>query len=165
MKKVFSLVGGVCAALALGIFLFLCVLICLNPYNTHNVLLQDEVKKLNQTQEFVLNDIVPFEWDMMYVFEKGTDKEYIEKTIGISNKFIKSVPNEENAVSIIFMCEGKITAYPQGTKEDLGYYIDIPLNKEKHTEVNFEEHLVCYVESENGIAKIMDLYEYLVKIY
>ena len=165
MKKVLSLVGGICAALAVGIFVFLCVLICLNPYNTHNVLLQDEVKKLNQTQEFVLNDIVPFEWDTMYVFEKGTDKEYIEKTIGISNKFIKSVPNEENAVSIIFTSEGKITAYPQGTKEELGYYIDLPLNKEKHAEIQNIDNLVCYVESEEGIARIVDLYEYLSEIY
>lgn len=165
MKKVLSLVGGICAALAVGIFVFLCVLICLNPYNTHNVLLQDEVKKLNQTQEFVLNDIVPFEWDTMYVFEKGTDKEYIEKTIGISNKFIKSVPNEDNAVSIIFTCEGKITAYPQGTKEELGYYIDLPLNKEKHAEIQNIDNLECYVESEEGIARIVYLYEYLSEIY
>lgn len=165
MKKILSLVGGICAALAVGIFVFLCVLVCLNPYNTHNVLLQEEIQKLNETQEFVLNDYVPFEWETMYVFEKGTDKEYIEKTIGISNGFIKDVPNEEDAVSIIFTCEGKITAYPQGTKDELGYYIDIPLNKEKHAEVQFEDYFICYVESENGIAKIMDLYEYLSKIY
>ena len=132
MKKILSIIGGICASLLVGIFVFMCVLICLNPYNTNNVLLQEEIKKLNQTQEFVLNDIVPFEWETMYVFEKGTDKEYIEKTIGISNKFIKSVPNKDDAVSIIFVEQGKITAYPQGTKEELGYYIDIPLNKEKH---------------------------------
>lgn len=165
MKKILSLVGGICAALAVGVFVFLCILICLNPYNTHNVLLQDEVKKLNQTQEFVLNDIVPFEWETMYVFEKGTDKEYIEKTIGISNKFIKSVPNEDNAVSIIFVEQGKITAYPQGTKEELGYYIDLPLNKEKHAEVQNIDNLVCYVESENGVARIVDLFQYLAEIY
>ena len=93
------------------------------------------------------------------------DKKYIEDTIGISNSMIKSVPNEENAVSIIFVDEDKITAYPIGTKEELGYYIDIPLNKEKHAEVQFEDYFICYVESENGIAKIMDLYEYLSKIY
>ena len=165
MKKSLSIIGGICASLLVGIFVFMCVLICLNPYNTHNVLLQEEIKKLNQTQEFVLNDIVPFEWDTMYVFEKGTDKKYIEDTIGISNSMIKSVPNEENAVSIIFVDEDKITAYPIGTKEELGYYIDIPLNKEKHAEVQFEDYFICYVESENGIAKIMDLYEYLSKIY
>lgn len=165
MKKILSLVGGICAALAVGIFVFLCVLVCLNPYNTHNVLLQEEIQKLNETQEFVLNDYVPFEWETMYVFEKGTDKEYIEKTIGISNGFIKDVPNEEDAVSIIFTCEGKITAYPKGTKEELGYYIDLPLNKEKHAEVKNSDMMVCYVEGENGVAHIMDLYEYLAKIY
>lgn len=165
MKKILSIIGGICASLLVGIFVFMCVLICLNPYNTNNVLLQEEIKKLNQTQEFVLNDIVPFEWETMYVFEKGTDKEYIEKTIGISNKFIKSVPNKDDAVSIIFVEQGKITAYPQGTKEELGYYIDIPLNKEKHAEVKNIDNLICYVESENGIAKIMDLFEYLSRIY
>ena len=165
MKKILSLVGGICGALAVGIFVFMCVLICLNPYNTHNVLLQDEIKKLNQTQEFVLNDVVPFEWETMYVFEKGTDKEYIEKTIGISNRFIKDVPDEDNAVSIIFTCKGKITAYPTGTKEELGYYIDLPKNKERHAEVQYVDNLICYVESENGIARIMDLFEYLSRIY
>ena len=165
MKKILSLVGGICAAVALGIFVFLCVLICLNPYNTHNVLLHDEFMKLNQTQEFILNDYVPFEWETMYVFKKGTDKKYIEETIGISNRFIKDVPDEDNAVSIIFTCQGKITAYPQGTKEELGYYIDIPLNKEKHAEVKYTDNFICYVESENGIAKIMDLFEYMSKIY
>ena len=165
MKKIFTFFGVVCLAGAVGVFVFMCVLICMNPYNTHNVLLQKEIQKLNQTQEFVLNDVVPFEWDTMYVFEKGTDKKYIEDTIGISNSLIKSVPNEEKAVSIIFVDEDKITSYPIGTKEELGYYIDIPLNKEKHAEVKFEDYFVCYVESENGVAKIMDLYEYLSKIY
>ena len=165
MKKVVSIVGCLAASLVLVGFILCCVLICLNPYNTHNVLLQEEIGKLNETQEFILNDVVPFEWDTMYVFEKGTDKEYIEKTIGISNKFIKDVPDDENAVSIIFTCENKITAYPKGTKEELGYYIDIPLNKEKHAEVKNSDMMVCYVEGENGIAHIMDLYEYLAKIY
>lgn len=165
MKKIFTFLGGVCLACAVGIFIFMCVLICMNPYNTHNVLLQEEINKLNQTQEFEFNTVVPFDWDKMYVFNSGVEKEFIEDTIGVSNSLIKDVPIEENTTCVIFVKDDKITAYPCGSFETIGYKINIPMVNEKYGVIDYDEHLIFYADNTEGIVELTEFTLYLKNFY
>lgn len=158
MKKL-KILGLVVLFALVGLFLFSCVLICLNPYNTHNVLLKEEVNKLYNTQEFMLNDVVPFEWDEMYVIEKGVSSEEVKGIINVHHSLVKDSfsGEEENTACVIFLKDGVITAYLNGYVSDIGFDVKIPMNKGNYGVLHSEDNPVFYIENVNGVPVLCEL--------
>lgn len=156
MKKAIEIISLVAILIAVGLFLLSCMLIIENPYLTHNEKLKENILCLNETQEIILNDFVPFDWDTMYAFKKGTTKEEIEKIIGFKNSKIKDVLSDEE-VSVIFVKDDKITAYPQLNENVLGYNFDIIPEGKTYGVIHNYEYAVMYVHSKNNVIQIADL--------
>ena len=161
MKKILTAVPIILICLITSIFLISCFIICDNPYLTHNTLLHENITSLYETEEFHLNDMIPFDWDKMYSFKPGTSKEYIEKTIGISHSKIYDVPSSEDTVCLIFVKDGKITAYPCGSAKDLGYKVNIEMQYENHGVISQHEWPVFVAETFDGIINLTDIMLYM----
>lgn len=158
MKKL-KIVGFVGFFALVGLFLFSCVLICLNPYNTHNVLLKDEVHKLYNTQEFLLNDVVPFDWDEMYVLKSGISSEDVKGIINVNHSLVKSSfsGDKGDTTCVIFLKDGVITAYLNGYVSDVGFDVKIPMNKRKYGVISSKDNPVFYIENVNGVPVLCEL--------
>lgn len=156
MKKAIEIIGLIAILIAVGLFLLSCMLIVENPYLTHNEKLKENILSLNETQEIILNDFVPFDWDTMYAFEKGTTKEEIEEIIGFKNSKIKDVLSNKE-VAVIFVKDGKITAYPQLDENVLGYNFNIIPKGKTYGVIHNYEYAVMYVHSKNNVVQIADL--------
>lgn len=165
MKKLLSTATTIILITLLCVFILMCSLIIINPYNTNNELLVKEISTLRETEEFHINDIIPFDWDEMYVFKSGTSKEYIEKTIKISNSKIVDVPKDENTTGLVFIKDGKITAYFPSTKDSHSFKINVPMGKNNYGIVKQYEWVVFMAENKDGIINLTEMTIYRVPGY
>ena len=157
MNKILSISGLIITIVLLTMcIVFSCFLIN-NPYNTNNQLLVQEINTLRECEEFHINDIIPFDWDEMYVFKSGTSKEYIEKTINVSNSKITDVPEDENTTGVIFLKDGKITAYFPSTKDSHLFKVNVPMGNSNHGVVKQYEWVVFMAENKNGIINLTEM--------
>ncbi|OXM87458.1 hypothetical protein [Paenibacillus rigui] len=140
------------------IILFIAVLIGLIKKDIWEVnadLLKEEVLSIEQFVKTVnLNDITPFEWDVVYSFDPYTTKDTIYETVGYKWDNISETVNE-GMNQIVFMRNGKVVCYLYGYPENNGY--GIYFTGENGTEVtsasvlNAEEDLTFQVERSDKV--------------
>ena len=118
-------------------------------------LLKEEVLSVEQSVETVnLNDITPFEWDVVYSFDPYTSKDMIYKTVGYKWDNINETVNE-GMNQIVFLKDGKVVCYLYGYPENNGY--GIYFTGENETEIvsasmlNAEESLTFQVERSDDV--------------
>ena len=162
MSKVVETIIAIGLVLAVCMLIIVGVVICSNPYLTYNTLFEEEINKLRASEEFVINDIVPFTWDDMYSFKPGTTKSEIEEVIGFKCSTITDVPNDNNEVSYIFVDDGKIATYIKGNVKDLGYRINIPRENDTYGVIHYYEWGVFVAENVEGIINLTDIMIYRV---
>lgn len=85
-------------------------------------LLKEEVLELN-VDTIHLEDITPFEWDVVYSFNPYTSKEEIYKTIGYKWDRISETVSE-GMNQIVFLKDGKVVCYLYGYPTNNGYGIN-----------------------------------------
>ncbi|WP_458413364.1 hypothetical protein ACNQFZ_00240 [Schinkia sp. CFF1] len=85
-------------------------------------LLKEEVSELN-VDTIHLEDITPFEWDVVYSFNPYTSKEEIYKTIGYKWDRISETVSE-GMNQIVFLKDGKVVCYLYGYPTNNGYGIN-----------------------------------------
>lgn len=66
-----------------------------------------------------LNELIPFEWDMLYTFEPGTSVQDMEEAMGIHSSLLQEA--EEGMVQLIFVSDHKVICCICGVPEKLGY--------------------------------------------
>lgn len=110
---------------------------------SHNNQLKKSVTSIKNAETVTLNEVVPFEWDVVYSFPPYTPKDEIEKVIGIKSNSIKETVNE-GMVQLIFVKDKKVTASVCGYAENLGYDISFT------DYVSFEDNKVFSVETSVG---------------
>lgn len=164
MKKIFPILSLILILIIMSLFITASFLIVSNPYMTNDLKLKESLFTLMETEEFSFNEQVPFEWEKMYSFAPGTSKEYIEKTIGISNSKIKDVPNDKDYVCYIFVDKGYITSYPCGKVQDIGYKFNIEMENDKHGVINYHDWTVFFAESGEGYINLTDIMLFVRKL-
>lgn len=101
-----------------------------------------------------LNEIVPFEWDVVYTFSPYTSKENIEAIVGIKSNAIQQTVNE-GMVQLIFVKDQKIISSVCGYSDSLGYSISfLEDNIENYRSIYFTEKAEFSVERDNDIVKL-----------
>jgi len=70
------------------------------------------------------NDIVPFEWDYVYVFNGEQKKSDIEAVVGISNNYIADIKNNDGQ-EIVFVKGDKIVCCVSGRIYSMGYKLNL----------------------------------------
>ncbi len=96
-----------------------------------------------------LNDIVPFEWDIVYTFAPYSSKEEIEQIIGFESDDIEENNISEGMMHLIFVKDDKVVANVLGYSSNLGYNIDFT------DKVAYAENANFNVENNEGIISLI----------
>ena len=91
----------------------------------NNYKLENSIKSI-QSDNIKLNEVVPFDWDIVYTFEPYTSKENIEEIIGFKSSAIKENNINEGMVHLLFVKGEKVVASILGYSTNLGYRLDFP---------------------------------------
>lgn len=101
-----------------------------------------------------LNEIVPFEWDVVYTFSPYTSKEDIEAIVGIKSNAIQQTVNE-GMVQLIFVKDQKIISSVCGYSDSLGYSISfLEDTVENYRSIYFTEKAEFSVTRNNDIVEL-----------
>lgn len=88
----------------------------------HNRALKEAVTSISGRETVTLNEIVPFDWDVVYTFDPYASREEIEKTIGCKSRSIRESVSE-GMVQLVFVKGNAVTASVCGYPGNLGYSI------------------------------------------
>ena len=93
------------------------------------------------------NEIVPFDWDMVYTFEPYTSKAEIEAMIGFkSNAIQESI--SEGMVQLLFVKNNKVVAGICTYASNLGYSVNFA------DKILYSDNAVFRVQKEAGIVQL-----------
>lgn len=92
----------------------------------NNKKLENSIKAI-RSDTIKLNEVVPFDWDIVYTFEPYVSKESIEEIIGFKSSNIKENNINEGMVHLLFVKGEKVVASILGYSTNLGYRLDFPL--------------------------------------
>lgn len=70
------------------------------------------------------NDIVPFEWDYVYVFNGSQSKSDIEAAAGVSHRYIVDTKYDD-CQEILFIKDGKVVCCVNGRIYSMGYELNL----------------------------------------
>lgn len=76
------------------------------------------------TSAVKFNDVVPFEWDYVYVFNGEQKKSSIESVVGLSNKYIVDTKNSDSQ-EIVFVKDDKVVCCVSGRIYSMGYALNL----------------------------------------
>lgn len=112
----------------------------------HNNQLKKAVTAAGDKETITLNEVIPFDWDVVYTFPPYTSKSEIEQIIGFSSTDIEENYINEGIVHLLFVKDKKVVLSILGYSENLGYDIDFP------SKVTFAENALFNVSNSNGIV-------------
>lgn len=92
----------------------------------NNNKLENSIKSI-QSDIVKLNEVVPFDWDVVYTFEPYATKESIEEIVGFKSIDIKENNINEGMVHLLFVKGEKVVASILGYSTNLGYRLDFPV--------------------------------------
>ena len=118
--------------------------------NNHK--LENSIKSI-QSDNIKLNEVVPFDWDIVYTFEPYTSKENIEEIIGFKSSAIKENNINEGMVHLLFVKGEKVVASILGYSTNLGYSLDLT------SKITFVENAQFNVSIINNIVTLKCLDE------
>lgn len=117
----------------------LCYLAIGNPIVFfHNQGLKRAAGALDNGEIVSLNEIIPFEWDVLYMPAPYQSKAEIEEMIGFKSMDIQENVINEGMVHVLFVKDNKVAASVLGYSDNLGYSID--LSSKKDGKVTYAEN-------------------------
>lgn len=138
-KKIVTIVS--CVILGL-IVIGVLVILYINPaYQKRNKLLIDNIDKLLVNEEVTLEELIPFDFDSVYLFEPYSYKKDMESQIGIRSRFIKDNYTDNLGTEMIVVKNNKVISSTFIKLEKNGFIIEglIYSNKlDKNSNVVFE---------------------------
>lgn len=94
--------------LVLNIIL-ICFLFYINPMQVYrNHKFKDNIVTLLDKETITLEELIPFEFDLVYLFEPYSTKENIEKTIGFKSRFVKDNSTDKLGTEVIVVKDEKV---------------------------------------------------------
>lgn len=113
----------------------------------HNNQLKQAITSIEDKKIITLNEVVPFDWDVVYTFEPYTSKEEIEKKIGFKSVSIRETVNE-GMVQLLFVRGKTVAASVCGYMDDLGYAVYF------NDSVVFDDNIEFSVEKNSDIVML-----------
>ena len=111
--------------------------------------------KATDFDEITLNEIVPFQWDIVYSFSPYTSRQEMERIIGVKSLMITETVSE-GMVQLIFVKDGKVVCGITGYGQNLGY--DVILWSDPcdggYALVRFEDHVPFSVERNGHVITL-----------
>lgn len=110
----------------------------------HNRQLKRALTSLRAGQ-VTLNEVVPFQWDIVYTFDPYATKEEMERQIGFSSSSLRESISED-MVQLVFVQGKRVTASVCSSISGLGYEVLF------YGRISADEHAVFTVRRESGIV-------------
>lgn len=105
------------------ISLFLSFLIIGNPFIAFkNKQLEKSIFEVKDSTEMYINEVIPFEWEMLYTFPCETNKQTMENVMGFKSKDIPS-NTEDNSLNLIFVKNNQVISQIYTNPKDIGFNI------------------------------------------
>jgi hypothetical protein len=104
------------------LFCVLMLVACTSQQNKNEEALINNIKALENKTEVVLNNITPFEWDVVYSFTPYTTKEMIQEAIGFEANVGETV--NECMPHLVFVKDKEIVCEILGYTSNLGIDVD-----------------------------------------
>lgn len=101
-----------------------------------------------------LNEVVPFEWDSVYMPDPYASKENIEKLIGFKSASIKENWVNEGIVHLIFTKGQRVVAGVLSYPQNLGYSIGFGKYGPR---IDAVDNVRFQVEKQNGVVRLLVL--------
>lgn len=113
----------------------------------NNNKLEHSIKSID-AEVIKLNEVVPFDWDVVYTLEPYASKESIEEIVGFKSADIKENNINEGMVHLLFVKDKKVVGSVLGYSENLGYNINFT------SKVTFEENAQFNVTKTHDITTL-----------
>ena len=137
--------------------IFVCIVFLLiygNPIVLKNKNDFGRAVKNIDSEMITLNEITPFEWDIVYSFAPYTPKQEIENIIGFKSNYIKETLSE-GMLQLIFVKENKMVCNIWGYNSDLGYDISFWTATEIYGQIRYEDEASFSVVREDNIILLV----------
>ena len=134
------------------LILLFCTMIfisCTSQRSENKKALINNIKALENKTEVELNNITPFEWDIVYSFGPYTTKEEVQETIGFKGNVGETV--NEGMPHLVFVKDKEIVCEIIGYPSNLG--IDINTFS---SSINAEDNVVFKVKNETGFVYLSE---------
>ena len=105
------------------------------------------------SNKITLNEVVPFEWDVVYSFPPYESKEDIEAVLGFSSNAIQETVND-NMVQLFFVKDKRIVSSICGYSNKLGYDMKFENKTGEFNKISFSEKKYFEVRHEKGVVKL-----------
>lgn len=138
-KKLTKLVS----LIILGIIVIgLLIVLYINPvYQNNNKLLLNNIESLLDKEEVTLEELIPFDFDSIYLFEPYSYKKDMESQMGIRSRFIKDNYTDNLGTELIVVKNKKVISSVFIKLEKCGFIIEglVYSNKlDKNSDISFK---------------------------
>lgn len=150
MKKTKTLIFIIaCTVLITG----LSYLIIGNPFIFfNNQKLKNAMGILDNGDTVSLNEVIPFEWDVLYTPEPYQSKTEIEEIIGFKSADIQENNINDGMIHLLFVKNNKVVASVLGYSSNLSYSID--LTSKESSKVTYDENAQFLATKTDGNTKL-----------
>ncbi|WDV44068.1 hypothetical protein PV797_11065 [Clostridiaceae bacterium M8S5] len=136
MKKIKLLLVIACLILSVG---------CTSQQNKNEKELIKRIKGLENEKEVMLNNITPFEWELVYSFDPYTSKKEVKETIGFEANVSETV--NEGMPHLVFVKDKEVVC------EIIGYPSNLGINiKTNSSVIHAKDNIKFKVEKLNNIV-------------
>lgn len=118
----------------------------------NNQKLKSTIGTLDNGDTVSLNEIIPFEWDILYMPEPYQSKAEIEEMIGFKSSNIQENNINEGMVHLLFVKNSKVVANVIGYSSNLKY--SIYLTPKESSKVTYAENAQFLVTKTGKITKL-----------
>lgn len=136
------------SAMAIAILAISCYMIGNPLIAYHNYRLKQSIHTISKPT-VTLNEIVPFEWDIVYTFAPYTSRSEIEEIIGFKSNAIQETVSE-GMVQLLFVKDNAVCGSICGYSENLGYSVHfsdkVELTDNKQFDVDIQDDIVYLTE-------------------
>ena len=106
----------------------------------------------------ILEDIVPFEWTMVYTFGPYTSKDYMKRIVGVQSPALRESISE-GMIDVVFTDRRRVVASVCAYPENLGYDLKISGEKAMYpgggcTYLEYGDQAVFNVTKEDGLVRL-----------
>ena len=106
----------------------------------------------------ILEDIVPFEWTMVYTFGPYTSKDCMKRIVGVQSPALRESISE-GMIDVVFTDRRRVVASVCGYPENLGYDLKISGEKAMYqgggcTYLEYGDQAVFKVTKEDGLVRL-----------
>lgn len=144
--------------------ILICFLFYINPMQVYrNHKFKDNIVSLLDKETITLEELIPFEFDSVYLFDSYNTKENIEKVIGFKSRFVKDNSTDKLGTEVIVVKDKKVISSIFVNISEDGFTIEKLITSNR---LDYNTGIQFKVESyESGVFIRQYVIDYIAEFY